>query len=62
MKQKIYYHVMEENNTGDLGWQGAYETENEADESVKHLENTFEDLYFWVFISNSNNEPPITTV
>lgn len=59
---KIYYHVLEHGRYGEIGYHGYYETEKEANRAVKHLSDTFPNLYFDIFTSGDTNEPPIVTM
>ncbi len=58
---KTFYHIIEEFGS-DFGYQGYSETEEEAEQTIKDLSSKFKEPYFWIFTSNSNNEPPIITV
>ena len=58
--KKIYYHVIEEGQ--EIGWQGCYDTENEAKAAAKHLQSCFDDLYFYVWYSVRESMPEIVTI
>lgn len=62
MKTKIFYHIIEDCQNGDLGYQGYCDNLNEANKTIEHLESCFEDSFFWIFESIDEQEPPIITV
>jgi len=62
---KIYYHIIEENihHSNEVGYQGYCETEEDANSTIKDLEDKFGEYSdFWIFTSNSIQEPPIITI
>ena len=59
---KIYYHIIEEVENGEVGYQGYCETEDKANDTIKDLSDKFEYSYFWIYTSNTSNEPPIITI
>lgn len=60
--KKTYYHIIEYGDYGNIGHQGYYDTEKEAQERIKELEDMFPDVSFQIFPTDSRREPPITTV
>ena len=60
--ENAYYHILEHGDYGDIGYQGYYETREEAMERVKRLSSLFPNSYFEVWESDSKQEPPITTM
>jgi hypothetical protein len=60
--KKIYYHILEHGNYGNIGWQGYKTTEQEAKKRINDLSQMFPNSYFEMFADTSKNEPPITTV
>lgn len=60
--KNTYYHILEHGNYGDIGYQGYYETWEEANQRVKELSSYFPNSYFEVWMSGSTDEPPITTM
>ena len=61
-KKKIYYHVIERGNYGNIGWHDYYLTLQEAQDRVNKLYEYFPNLSFEVFASLSKKEPEIVTV
>jgi hypothetical protein len=61
-KRRLYYHVLEYGSYGEIGWQGVYSTQQEAEERAKKLKEFFPKNDFQVFTDTSKKEPPITTV
>ena len=55
--KKIYYHVLEDGGYGDIGYQGVYDTEEEAKSRVHSLSDMFPDSSFYFEASNSEKEP-----
>ena len=60
--ENAYYHILEHGDYGDIGYQGYYETREEAMERVKTLSSLFPNSYFEIWVSDSKQEPPITTM
>lgn len=64
MKDKIYYHIIEESKFDcyDIGYQGFCTNKEDADETIKSLEEMFSDIsYFYIFTSDNDSEPVIIT-
>jgi hypothetical protein len=59
---KIYYHILEYGDYGNIGYQGYYETEEEAKKEINRLSGYFPDMYYEIFTSDSTQEPPVTTM
>ena len=53
---KMYYHVIEDVD-GEKGWQGAYDTKEEAEEQVDKLQDMFPRSFFYVEAYDSASEP-----
>jgi hypothetical protein len=60
--EKTYYHILEYGEYGNIGYQGYYDTLEEAKKRVETLEEYFLNLDFQIFLSTDRNEPPITTM
>jgi hypothetical protein len=60
--KRMYYHIIEYGDYGNIGHQGYYDTEQEAKKRIAELEDMFPDVSFQIFPTNSPKEPPITTV
>jgi hypothetical protein len=54
---KMYFHVLEDGGYGEIGWQGAYDTEEEAQNKADLLSDRFPDSSFYVEVSDSEDEP-----
>jgi hypothetical protein len=54
---KMYFHVLEDGGYGEIGWQGAYDTEEEAQNKADLLSDRFPDSSFYVEASDSEDEP-----
>jgi hypothetical protein len=61
-KRKVYYHVLEEGQYGNVGHQGYYDTLQEAENEVRRLSGFFPNNYFYVWESNSKREPEVVTI
>lgn len=59
---KSYYHVIEDAGYGNIGSHGWYETAEEAQDEVNRRTELFPDLYFYVYKSDSQNEPVFVTI
>lgn len=59
---KIYYHVIEEEEYGNIGTHGYYETVDDAKRRVNDLQDMFPKLFFYVFQSSSKKEPEFITI
>jgi len=55
--KKTYYHVLQDSGYGEIGYQGVYDTEEEAKSRVNSLSDMFPNSFFYVEASNSENEP-----
>lgn len=63
MSKKItYYHILEHGEYGNIGHQGYFESEDQANKQIEKLSDFFPDLYFTIWPSLSKNEPEIVTV
>ena len=60
--KKMYYHIIEYGDYGNIGYQGYYETKEEAQKQVDKLSDYFPNQTFQIFLDNSKKEPPITTM
>jgi len=56
-----FYHVLEYGDYGSIGHQGCFSTQEEAKQEVARLSNYFPKSSFEIFVSDSEQEPPITT-
>jgi hypothetical protein len=61
-RKRLYYHILEYGNYGEIGYQGVYDSEEEAKKRIKSLSDMFPDVTFELFTDTSSKEPPITTV
>ena len=59
---KMYYHILEYGDYGNIGYQGYYDTLEEAQKQVKKLSDYFPNQTFEIFADKSRKEPPITTM
>jgi hypothetical protein len=59
---KTYYHILEYHNYGDIGYQGYYDTKEEATKEADRLSKLFPNLDYQVWESDKKTEPPITTL
>ena len=59
---KMYYHILEYGDYGNIGYQGYYETLEDAKNEINRLSGYFPDMSFQIFTSDSTQEPPITTM
>jgi len=62
MAKTIYYHVLEYGSYGNIGWQGCYDTKEEAEKEANRLQGFFPNQTFEVWMSNSKKEPEIVTI
>lgn len=60
--KKTYYHIIEDCGNGNIGTQGYYLTNEEAEKEVKRLQGYFEQHFFYVLATNSTNEPEFITL
>jgi hypothetical protein len=60
--KQTYYHILEIGNYGEIGYQGYEENLSNAQLKVNLLSDTFENLYFEIFSSDTKDVPPIITV
>ena len=64
MKNKTYYHIIEESKFDcyNVGYQGFCTNKAEAEETINELEEMLGDIsYFYIFTSNEEAEPHIIT-
>jgi len=54
---KMYYHVLEDMGYGEIGHEGVYDTEEEAQDRANNLSRTYPDSSFYVEASTSEEEP-----
>ena len=54
---KMYYHVLEDMGYGEIGHEGVFVTEEEAQDRANNLSRTFPDSSFYVEASTSRKEP-----
>lgn len=59
---KMYYHIIEYGQYDNIGYQGYYDTIEEAEKEVKRLSEFFPNQSFQIYMDNTKNEPPITTM
>ena len=59
---KMYYHIIEYGQYDNIGYQGYYDTIEEAQKQVEKLSNYFPNQTFEIFADKSRKEPPITTM
>ena len=59
---KMYYHILEYGDYGNIGYQGYYDTIEEAQKQVEKLSDYFPNQTFQIFADKSRKEPPITTM
>jgi len=59
---KMYYHILEYGDYGNIGYQGFYDTIEEAEKEALRLKDFFPQMDFQIFPSNSRKEPEITTM
>jgi hypothetical protein len=61
-KTKIYYHILEYSNYGNVGYQGYFLTLEEAKKQSDKLTEYFPNSYFQIESSNNKKEPVNTTI
>jgi len=61
-KTKMYFHVLEDGGYGNIGHQGVYDTEKEAQSRANELADMFPNSFFYVEASDSENEPYSVTM
>lgn len=59
---KMYFHVLQDAGYGDIGYQGVYMTKQEAQNRANELQDMFPDSFFYVEVSNSEDEPTNVTM
>jgi len=59
---KMYYHILEYGDYGNIGYQGVYDTLDGAEKEASRLKDYFPEMDFQIFPSNSMKEPEITTM
>ena len=62
LMSKLYYHILEHHDYGDIGHQGYFNTLDEAQKEVDRLQGYFPNLYYTIFQDTSRREPPIVTL
>ena len=62
MKRKTYYHVIEEGHYNKVASHGYFDTIEEARNESNRLSNLFNELSFWVYESDTKDEPVICTI
>jgi hypothetical protein len=62
MKRKTYYHVIEEGHYNEVASHGCFDTIEEARNESNRLSNLFNELSFWVYESDTQDEPVICTI
>ena len=58
----MYYHILEYGHYGEIGYQGYFNTVQEAENQAAKLKDFFPDKDFVIFTDTSKKEPEITTV
>jgi hypothetical protein len=53
----MYYHVLEDGGNGNIGHQGVYDTQEEAQNRADELTDMFSNSEFYVEASDSEDEP-----
>ena len=54
---KMYFHVLQDSGYGEIGHQGVYDTQEEAQNRADELTDMFSDSSFYVEASDSEDEP-----
>jgi hypothetical protein len=57
VNENMYYHVLEDSGNGNIGHQGVYDTQEEAQNRADELTDMFPNSEFYVEASDSENEP-----
>jgi hypothetical protein len=57
VNENMYYHVLEDGGNGDIGHQGVYDTQEEAQNRADELTDMFSNSEFYVEASDSEDEP-----
>jgi len=57
VNENMYYHVLEDGGLGEIGHQGVYDTQEEAQNRADELTDMFPNSEFYVEASDSENEP-----
>ncbi len=60
--KRVYYHILEYGDYGNIGHQGYYLTLEEAQKRVATLEDFFPNSHFQIETSSSKREPNTTTI
>lgn len=58
----MYYHVIEEGDYGSVASHGWYENYHEACLERDRLQRFYPDLFFYVYGSDSSDEPVFVTI
>jgi hypothetical protein len=59
---KTYYHVIEDSGYGNIGTQGVYDNQEDAEKRANHLQYLFPRYTFYVYPSSSKREPEFVTL
>jgi len=57
INENMYYHVLEDGGNGNIGHQGVYDTQEEAQNRADELTDMFPNSEFYVEASDSEDEP-----
>ena len=57
VNENMYYHVLEDGGNGNIGHQGVYDTQEEAQNRADELADMFSNSEFYVEASDSEDEP-----
>ena len=55
----MYYHILEHGDYGQIAWQGVHKKFEDAVSEAERLSETFPDIFFDVWQSDSDAEPQI---
>lgn len=61
-QSKIYYHILEYSDYGNIGWHGFKENIDDAEKECKRLKDYFPNYDFVVWVDVSKDEPVIVTI
>jgi hypothetical protein len=61
-KTRLFFHVLEHHDYGDVGHQGYYYTIAEAQKEADRLKSLFPHLDYTIWQDTSRAEPPIVTL
>ena len=62
LMSKLYYHILEHHGYGNIGYQGYYNTLEEAQRNLEILRAFFPNLHYTIWQDTSKKEPPIVTL